>query len=180
MNYTKKGFEKLSQQEKNEVISDLIYAFVNCKTVREAALFLQDILTRSELQLLSRRLRIAKLLLEGKTYESIEKSLHVSHTTVAKVAIWLADKGDGFRNIIKTLPKNKDSKDPLSYDFRNFKRRHAMYFWPELIIEEIIKNANKKQKERLRKSVASLDKSLIEKNKLHRELEKLLYPKSFQ
>lgn len=174
MNYAKKGFEKLSQQERDEVISDLIYAFVNCKTVGEVSLFLQDILTRSELQLLSRRLRIAKLLLEGKTYDYIVGSLHVSHTTLAKVALWLADKGDGFRNIIKTLPKKEEIKDPLSSDFRYFKRRHGMYFWPEIVLEEIVNNANKRQKKRLQKAVASLDKTLIKKNKLHRELEKLL------
>ena len=150
---------------------DLVHALVQTQTVSEAALFLQDLLTKAEMKILGKRLRIAKLLLSGMTYEEIEKNLHASHTTVAKIAAWLADRGDGFREIIKKLPKQKDIKHWTEYsDWDRIKRRYSLYFWPELLLEEIVKNANQRQKERIREVLVGLDK----KNELHKKIEKLL------
>src|SRR3989338_2876052 len=102
-----KRIEKLSTKEQGELIFDLVNAIVSAKSVGEAALFLQDLLTKSEMKILAKRLRIAKLLIDGITYEQIKESLHVSHGTIAKIAAWLAERGDGFRKIIEKLPKNK-------------------------------------------------------------------------
>ena len=70
----------------HEIIFDLIYAVANCKNVEEAAMFMEDLLTESELEFISRRLRIDKLLLDGKTYEDIKDRLYVSESTIAKIA----------------------------------------------------------------------------------------------
>ncbi|MEK7534267.1 MAG: hypothetical protein AAB600_02910, partial [Patescibacteria group bacterium] len=113
----------------------------------------------------------AKLLLSGMTYEEIEKNLHTSHTTVAKIAAWLAERGDGFRKIIEKLPKYKDEEKWFERsEWDSFKRRYSLYFWPELLLEEIVKNANQKQKERIRSVLERLE----EKSELHKNIEKLL------
>lgn len=163
--------EKLSKKDQEDLIFDLVNALVQAQSVTEVVLFLQDLLTKKEAQILSKRLRIAKLLINGLTYEEIEKQLHVSHSTVAKIAVWLSERGDGFRKIIKKLPEQKKDKTwkDLS-DWDKFKRQHSLYFWPELLLEEIIKNANKKQKERIKSVLERLE----EKSKLHRQLEKYL------
>lgn len=140
-----KRIEKLSRKEQEDLVFDLVNALVQTKTVGQAALFLQDLLTKSEMKILSKRLRIAKLLIEGMTYEQIKESLHVSHGTVAKIAAWLAERGDGFRRVLERIPKNKDEEKWLEKsDWDNFKRRYSLYFWPELLLEEIVKNANDK------------------------------------
>lgn len=135
------------------MVFDLVNALVQAKTVGEAALFLQDLLTKQEMKILAKRLRIAKLLLSGKTYEEIESALHTSHATVAKIAIWLAERGDGFREIIRRLPQKKEPKTWQEYsEWDKFKRRYSLYFWPELLLEEVIKNANIRQKEKIKTS----------------------------
>lgn len=159
------------RKDLEELTYDLINSFVLTKNVKESALFLQDLLTRKEVTTLGKRLRIAKLLLEGKTYGEIEELLDVSHGTIAKISAWLAERGEGFRDIITKLPKNTENKIPEEIsDWDKLKRRYPMYFWPELVLVEILKTAKKKDKERIRTVLDNLN----EKNKLHRNIEKLL------
>lgn len=173
-----KGLHKLSKSERENIVLDLIEAFVNCKTIEEAAMFTQDLFTESELSFISRRLRIAKLLLQDESYKEIQDSLHVSQTTIAKIAFWLNHRGEGFRSIIKKLP-NKPVKnyDPLMQSsWVSLKRQYPVYFLPEIIIEQIVKMANKKQRERLSRVVLEVDSSMKAKSQLHKELERLLRP----
>lgn|SRR3989344_3481922 len=166
-----KRIEKLSRKEQESLVLDLVNALVQAQSVNDAALFLQDLLTKSEMKILAKRLRIAKLLLAGMTYQEIEKSLHVSHGTVAKIAVWLSERGDGFRKIIEKLPKEKHEEKWFERsEWDSFKRRYSLYFWPELLLEEIVKNANQKQKERIRSVLERLE----EKSELHKNIEKLL------
>ena len=164
--------EKLTKGEQESLVFDLVHSLVQTQTVGDVALFIQDLLTKSEMKMLGKRLRIAKLLLSGMTYEEIEKNLHTSHTTVAKIAAWLAERGDGFRKIIEKLPKEKQEEKWFERsEWDSFKRRYSLYFWPELLLEEIVKNANQKQKERIKSVLEKLE----EKSELHKNIEKLLH-----
>lgn len=164
--------EKLSKDKQEDLVFDLFNAIIEAKSLDEAALFLQDLLTKAEIKMLSKRLRIAKLLLDGMTYHDVGKELHVSYGTVAKISVWLSQRGEGFRAIIKKIPSRR--KEELGYEFSEWsklKKRYPMYFWPELLLDEIIKTANNKQK----KTIASVLSKLEGKNDLHRHIEKLLY-----
>ncbi len=166
-----KKIEKLSRREQEELVFDLVNALVQAQTVSEAALFLQDLLTKSEMKMLAKRLRVAKLLLGGMTYKQIEENLHVGHSTVAKIAAWLAERGDGFRKIIEKLPKYKEEEKWFERsEWDSFKRRYSLYFWPELLLEEIVRNANQRQKERIRSVLERLE----EKSELHKKIEQML------
>jgi uncharacterized protein YerC len=166
-----KRLDKLSQSDHEDLLRDLINAFSLLKTPTEAALFVQDLLTEREVTNLSKRLRIAKLFLEGKKYEEIEKELHTSHGTVAKIGTWLAEKGGGFRMIIKRLPKKQKVKDWREYSqWDKLKRRYPSHFWPELLLEEIVRSANKKEKERL----SNVLKNLGQKSSMHKKLQEIL------
>ncbi|MEK7534402.1 MAG: Trp family transcriptional regulator, partial [Patescibacteria group bacterium] len=68
--------EKLTKGEQESLVFDLVHSLVQTQTVGDVALFIQDLLTKSEMKMLGKRLRIAKLLLSGMTYEEIEKNLH--------------------------------------------------------------------------------------------------------
>lgn len=165
-----KRLDNLSRKEHEELTLDLVNAIVGSKSVVDAALFLQDLLTKSEMQMFAKRLRIAKLLLAGLTYENIQTQLHVSHSTVAKIAVWLSEKGDGFRRVIEKLPKQKETKSLELSGWDTLKRKHSLYFWPELLLEEIVKNANNRQKQRIKDVLDGLEK----KSQLHKNLEKLV------
>ena len=166
-----KRFEKLSQKEQASLVFDLIQALIQTQSVSDAALFLQDLLTKSELRLLGKRLRIAKLLLSGTDYREIEQRVHVSHSTIAKIAAWLSERGDGFRKIVKRLPAEKKEKTWEEYsEWDRIKRKYPLYFWPELLLEEVVKAANKKEKERIKNVLERLD----EKSELHKRIATLL------
>lgn len=166
-----KRIERLSKKEQESLVLDLVNAMVQAQSVNDAALLLQDLLTKSEMKMLAKRLRIAKLLLSGMTYKQIEENLHVGHSTVAKIAAWLAERGDGFRKVIEKLPKKKDEEKWFERsEWDSFKRRYSLYFWPELLLEEIVKNANQRQKERIKSVLERLE----EKSELHKKIDKLL------
>lgn len=170
LNKTKR-IDKLSKEDQESLVFDLIHAFTQTHSVGEAALFLQDLLTKAEMKILGKRLRIAKLLLENMTYDEIAEDLHTSHATVAKIGAWLAERGDGFRKIVDKLPKQKQTKNWAERsNWDKFKRRYSLYFWPELLLEQVVRSANEKQKEKIRKVMERLE----EKSELHRKIEKLL------
>ncbi|OGG29338.1 hypothetical protein A2973_02320 [Candidatus Gottesmanbacteria bacterium RIFCSPLOWO2_01_FULL_49_10] len=174
-----KRLEKLSKQEKEELLGDLLIAFQCIQSPHDVVLFIQDLFTQREVAHLAKRLRIAKLLLTNCTYEEIEKELHVSHSTVAKVGAWLTEKGDGFRHVISHLPKETEPQEesvwaPMVREWQSIKRRYPRYYWPEILLEEVIKLANKRQKEHLRRTLSSLEATLEEKSDLHKSLSTLL------
>lgn len=115
-----KRIEKLSNAEKAELFFDLINAFSIVRSPLETSYFLQDLLSASEIKNLAIRLRIAKLLLSGETYEEIRASTHASTATITKVSVWLDKGGNGFKNVLSKLPSKtsipkKLPKGPIEY-----------------------------------------------------------------
>lgn len=161
---------KLTRQEQNELFSKLAKALVLLHNSEEGAHFLRDLLSEAEVLMLARRLQIAELLIEGQTYQQIRSSLKVSFGTIARVQTWLELYGEGYRTVIKRIDRKETSKDDLSKPFGRLKRKYPMYFWPELLLKEIIKSANEREKERMVKVI----EQLRDKTQLSKELQKLL------
>jgi TrpR-related protein YerC/YecD len=159
----------LSVQDRGRLLTQFAEAIGIIKNPIEAAYFIKDIFSEQEVIMLARRLQIANLLLEGNTYEQIQDLLSAGHSTISKVHYWLSVYGDGYRLVLKKLPKDV-SESFEENPWRQFKRKYPMYFWPQELLKEIIKSANKRQKDRLRKVLSGLS----EKTKLIRSLEKLI------
>jgi TrpR-related protein YerC/YecD len=167
-------YSHIPKEIQQELLTDFCEALLTIKTPEEAVKFLTDLLTKSEVIMLAKRIKIAKLLIEGKDYKTIEGRLKVSHSTIAKVAAWLVESGEGFRLITERTKKEKP-KPPTSWDYamgewKSFKRRYPTMFWPQLLIEEIIESANKKQREKIRRAIEKLD----HKSKLYKQINKIL------
>lgn len=166
-----KRLEKLSKDEQEDLLYDLINAFSVIKSPTESALFVQDLLTQNEVKMLSKRLRTAKLLLQGKSYEEIKIELHNSFATIAKIGYWLKRSGEGFRSVIKKLPQKTKTKHWSEYTrWDKAKRQYPSFLWPDVLLEEVIKSANKKEKERLRKVLKELD----QKSVVHKKMQELI------
>lgn len=84
----------------------LVDAMRNLKRKRDLQNFFSDLLTPEELLDLGQRLRIARLILAGKTYEEIAKKANVSTTTATKVG-QVMKYGNG--GLEKALSKKKKS-----------------------------------------------------------------------
>ena len=165
---------KISISEREELLEEFCEALSVLKNPQEIMNFLTDLLTRQETIVLAKRIKIAKLLIEGKSYRDIEGSLKVSHGTIAKINYWLLESGEGFRMVTertkKKKPKPTTSWDYAVKDWRKVRRRYPLMFWPQLLIEDIIKAMNKSQKEKVRQAVAKLD----HKSSLYKQINKIL------
>ncbi len=163
---------KLSIQETQQMIMDLCTAIASTHNSKEAAQLLSDLLGKQELEMISRRLKIAELLLEENTYESIKEILKVSDATIARVHAWLQESGEGYRLALERTKskRNELSKADEPLKLSAIKRKYPLYFWPQIMLEQLVKNSTKKEKQQLRSILARLG----DKRKLYKEIDKLL------
>ena len=70
--------------------------------------FLKDLLNRQERIMFIRRLQIAEMLEDGKTYAEIITKLHCGPATIARIERWLNFGRDGIKKAIKI---NKTMRD---------------------------------------------------------------------
>ncbi len=168
---------KLNDEEKRELFTQLCYVLVGTSNLKEAAELLRDLLTEQEVEMISKRLEIADLLIDGLKYHEIRKILKTSDPTISRVNEWLKTAGEGFRMAKERLKrynsrrgKNEieESFDPCS--FKNLRRKFPMYYWPQIVLEEIIKNSNKKQKQQIRSVLGQMK----QKTQLYQNIDKIL------
>lgn len=144
---------KLTKRQRQELMLALCQAISQMKKPEEAAKLLTDLLSPQETEMIAKRLEIAKLLIVGKTYEEIRGELKVGFSTIARINTWLNLSGEGFKLAFarqqkpRPEPTIEEKYDPFSW--YNFKRRYSIYFGLELFVEELIKQSNKYQKEKI-------------------------------
>lgn len=167
----------LPKKEVDQLFYKLCLAISKNKKVEEAADFMRDLLSYSEAEMIAKRLKIAELLLEKNSYEDIRKELKVGHGTIARVNEWLKISGDGYRETVKKIKgKNKElkvKKELPTVELNVIKKRYPMYYWPEIVLDNIIKNSNKKQKEKLERVIRQMEK-MKKKTNLYHKLKRLL------
>lgn len=154
-----KRLDKLPPYLKEDLIFDLINAFSLVKDPIEAAMLLQDLLTKKELDNLAKRLRIAKEILSGTKQEKITEHLHCGFGTIARVQAWLREGGEGLRKIISRLPKRKQYPEIKPHIIP------ARYRTPQFILEYIqYLRANQEEKQ-LKKFLEKVDaKAVMDKS----------------
>jgi len=164
----------LGEKKERKLFMEFSQAFLSLKTTEEATKFLIDLLTKKEITTLSKRLKVAKLLINNKSYREIEGLLHVSHGTISRISEWLLESGEGFKMVVERTKEAKP-KLPSSWNFaagewKSIKRRYPAIFWPQLLIEELISSANKRQKKKIQQVLEKMDC----KSKLYKQIRKLL------
>lgn len=171
-----KGSSKLTSKKRKELILDLCRALVVLESPREAADALTDLLTPKEIETIAKRLQIAEYLVNGMDYNSIREDLKVGYSTIARVNTWLNLSGEGFRIMLSRRSRRKEGPsleeryDP--YSWHNIKRRYSLYFWPQLILEEFMKRANKKEREKMQEV---FEKMQLKRHEFSSEKNKQLY-----
>jgi len=159
-------YSKISNKEKEELLEDFCDALSVLNNSKERMAFIVDLLTKQEAIMMARRIKIAKMIIEGKSYQEINNSMHVSFVTISKINQWLLESGEGFRIIYQRSKKQKPKKEKLDlFGYQEIKKRYPAMFWPQLLTESIIKNMNRKQKDRIKRCLKNLDyKSEVYKN----------------
>lgn len=167
--------KKLSKEEVAKFFYTLCIAIAETKDPQEAASFLRDLLSFQEAEMIAKRLKIAQMLLEENTYEEIREKVKASYGTIARIQEWLKVSGDGFREaVVKTKGKEiKINKEYPTIDTHTMKKRYPMYYWPQIVLENIIKNADYQQRQKLKRVLVQMDK-MKEKTELYRQLKEII------
>ena len=166
---------KLSKGEIDKLFYQLCMAISGTKTPHEAAEFLRDLISYQEAEMIAKRLKIAELLLENNTYYEIRDQLGVGYGTVARVQEWLVSSGEGYRKAVmksKKVSRGYTEHEISTSNLSQIKRRYPMYYWPEIVLENVIKGMDVREKKRLAAVIKEMDK-MKGKTQLYKKLKKL-------
>lgn len=102
----------IDPKEKFQAVDSLFDVISKLKTKQEIVDFFLGLFTQSESLMMARRIQVARMLLDGKNYEEIQRKLKVGSQTVHATYCWL-HKGDEKytawlkSRVIKIEDKNK-------------------------------------------------------------------------
>jgi TrpR-related protein YerC/YecD len=85
---------------KNESIIELYKIIASLETIEEVDELLEDLCTYKEIEQMSQRIKAAKLLLEGDTYEEVISKTNISSATLSRVSKCVKY-GKGYKKFIK-------------------------------------------------------------------------------
>jgi len=125
--------EQISKEERLEIIGEFFSVVSELKTKKEVIEFFVGTLTPSEALILSRRMQIAKRIIEKKTYREIKDELKVGDSTITKVVEWLNRRNESYKKLlIKYLFKGevkKREKNILNYkENKKYSNNDKVYF----------------------------------------------------
>ncbi len=124
---------KINNPDRMKYLDLLWTSIAAFKSRDEVKNFFKDLLSESESIMLSRRIMIAKYLLEGLTYDEIKARLKVGDGNIAKVHSWLVSGFGGYEKAIQEFNKaldkrgiNKVPSPPLSFEW--LRKKYPLHF----------------------------------------------------
>ena len=126
-------YHELSDFEKKKYLGEF-YSMVSLLRSRdEVKNFFKDLLTLSEVVMISRRIQIAKMLLKGFEYEEIRKELKAGNSTINQVEKWVNSGFGGYKEIIRRYDKKSARKQvehipAPPFSWQHLKRKYPLHF----------------------------------------------------
>jgi len=124
---------KINNPDRMKYLDLLWTSIAAFKSRDEVKNFFKDLLSESESIMLSRRIMIAKYLLEGLTYDEIKARIGVGDGNIAKVHSWLVSGFGGYEKAVKEFNKvldkrgiNKIPSPPLSFEW--LRKKYPLHF----------------------------------------------------
>ena len=96
----------------NEELDALFEAFLMMEDKDDCYNLFSDMFTDQEMVSFARRLRVAKLLLNGATYGMIQEQIPVSSATITRINTVLQYGEGGYSSIVERLVKQKKDESP--------------------------------------------------------------------
>ena len=84
-------------------IDELFKAILLLRDEEDCYRFFEDICTINEIHAIAQRLQVAKLLLEKKTYNNIEKMTGASTATISRINKCIVYGADGYQRILARM-----------------------------------------------------------------------------
>lgn len=140
---------KINIDAKKKYLDLLWSSIAKLETREEVEIFFKDLLSESEALMLSRRIEIARRLLNGESYDSIARELKVGMDTINRVQRWLIAGSGGYKKaiekILKETKRNFDRSEggeagaPYSFDW--IRRKYPLHF----LLFNLISDSKKKK-----------------------------------
>ena len=98
----------MSKKIRNEATDGLFRAILSLRSMEECYTFFEDVCTINEIQSLSQRFEVAKLLRERKTYLEIAERTGASTATISRVNRSLNYGNDGYDLAIQRIQEKQE------------------------------------------------------------------------
>ena len=125
-------YQNLTELERKVFLGEFYDMIALLKNRDEVKQFFKDLLTLSEVVMISRRLQIAKMLLEGFTYREIRVKLKIGLSTIVSVERWLNQGFGGYREIIKRHKKQEkkftEHEPTLPFSLKYLRKKYPLHF----------------------------------------------------
>lgn len=133
---SKHDFRKVSSAERKQMLDHLITLLMTAAHSRkDMQQFLQRLLTPSEMVMLGRRLQIAALLTEGRSYDHIKEELNVGVTTIRAVARWLEYAVGNYQEIAREQQREEKMKKARQKRTPRRRNRGGEYLLIDLLFD---------------------------------------------
>ena len=126
-------YNQLSDLEKKKYLGEFYSMVSLLKNREEVKNFFKDLLSLSEVVMISRRIQAAKMLLAGETYEAISRKLKMSTVTVSQIEKWLNNGFGGYKEIIRRYDKKNATKEvekipAMPFSWQAVKKKYPLHF----------------------------------------------------
>jgi len=101
------GYTVQIDKLRGEQLDQLFDAILSLKDREECYRFFDDIATMSEIHALSQRLQVAKMLMEGSTYNNIEQETKASTATISRVRRCINYGSEGYKMVLDRVLEEK-------------------------------------------------------------------------
>ncbi|WP_026691229.1 YerC/YecD family TrpR-related protein [Alteribacter aurantiacus] len=91
-------------------LDQLFNAILSLKDSEECYQFFDDLCTMNEIQSLAQRLEVARMLMDGDTYQKIEKDTGASTATISRVKRCINYGNDGYRMTLERVKEEQEAK----------------------------------------------------------------------
>jgi len=93
---------------RGEQLDQLFKAILSLDSIEECYRFFDDIATMNEIQSISQRLQVAKMLTEGKTYSAIEQETNASTATISRVRRCIDYGSGGYELVLDRMANQQE------------------------------------------------------------------------
>jgi len=125
----------IDQNDKRKYLDLLWTSIAGLNNRAEVKSFFKDLFSESESIMFARRIHVAQLLLNGKTYQEISKLLSVGQDTINKVQQWLTSGFGGYEKVISSFEQVLAKRENIEkrkfvkpYSFEWLKQKYPLHF----------------------------------------------------
>jgi len=139
----------LSDAQRKACLGDFCSIVGSLQGYDEAKNFFKDLLTTSEMIMISRRIQIARQLMKGWTHEQIRENLGSGKATIIQVDRWLNEGFGGYKQVLKKYKAKEDERKsyipPAPFSFDDLRKRYPRQY---LLINLFMAAKNKKNNDK--------------------------------